>query len=264
MAKTNNIFKSNIIPKSRTDLGYYLAGLIEGDGHFSKKQLIISGHQKDYAFFKTLSTLLGYGTVRQYSKGHGLRFVISSKTGLYHVVCLCNGKFVGYHKYNQLINHNYEQWLNITLLPPTKKFALNNFWFCGFIDADGCFSITVRKCNTSTTKTRVDLRLTIAQKDKFLLEQIQRIFETPHIYESKNINNKHFRLTISGYKRLPMIINYFDTYCLQTCKYIHYRLFRRSFRFMQFKKHLFPEGLKVIKTFKTCLQDVYKINHCAC
>lgn len=137
------------------------------------------------SFFKTLSILLGYGTVSQYSKGHGLRFVISSKTGLYHVVCLCNGKFVGYHKYNQLINHNYEQWLNITLLPPTKKFTLNNFWFCGFIDADGCFSIIVRKCNTSTTKTPVDLRLTIAQKDKFLLEQIQRIFETPHIYESK-------------------------------------------------------------------------------
>ena len=40
MAKTNNILKSNIIPKSHTDLGYYLAGLIEGDGHFSKKQLM--------------------------------------------------------------------------------------------------------------------------------------------------------------------------------------------------------------------------------
>lgn len=78
------------------------------------------------------------------------------------------------------------------------------------------------------------------------------------------MNNKHFRLTISGYKRLPVIIYYFDTYCLQTCKYVHYRLFRRSFRFMQFKKHLFPEGFKVIKIFKACLQNVYKINHCAC
>jgi hypothetical protein len=27
------------------DLGHYLAGLIEGDGHFSKEQLIISGHK---------------------------------------------------------------------------------------------------------------------------------------------------------------------------------------------------------------------------
>jgi hypothetical protein len=51
MIKNNRIFKSNIIPKSQIDLGYYLAGLIEGDGHFSKKQLIISGHQSDYEFF---------------------------------------------------------------------------------------------------------------------------------------------------------------------------------------------------------------------
>lgn len=32
------IFKSKNIPKTQTDLGYYLAGLIEADGHFSKNQ----------------------------------------------------------------------------------------------------------------------------------------------------------------------------------------------------------------------------------
>lgn len=30
MAKNNRVLKSNIAPKSDTDLGYYLAGLIEG------------------------------------------------------------------------------------------------------------------------------------------------------------------------------------------------------------------------------------------
>jgi hypothetical protein len=99
---------------------------------------------------------------------------------------------------------------------------------------DGCFNITIRKCNTSITKTRVDLRLTIAQKDKYLLEQIQRIFTTSQIYQAKNVKNTHYRLTISGYKRLPMVIYYFDTYPLQTRKYTHYRMFRRCLRFMQF------------------------------
>ena len=36
MAKNNYILKSNIAPKSEKDLGHYFAGLIEGDGHFSK------------------------------------------------------------------------------------------------------------------------------------------------------------------------------------------------------------------------------------
>lgn len=34
--------------------------------------------------------------------------------------------------------------------------------------------------NTSTTKVRVDLRLTIAQKDKYLLERIQQNFLILH------------------------------------------------------------------------------------
>lgn len=236
--KQTMIFKSNIMPKSQIDLGWYLAGLIEGDGHFSKKQLIISGHLKDYVFFKALETNVGYGTTRKYSRGQALRFVISSKAGLRHVLSLCNGKWLGEYKYNQLIKHNYDKWLNFTLCRPNTDFALNNFWFCGFIESDGCFNISLRKCNTSTTKMRVELRLTISQKHKFLLEQIQQVLKTTQIYESKNINNKHFRLTISGYTRLHKVINYFDTYALQTHKYEHYRLFRRCFRFMQLKKHL--------------------------
>lgn len=81
MIKNNLLFKSNIVPKSDTDLGYYLAGLIEGDGHFSKNQLIISGHEKDYEFFHALKHALGYGKVSQYTRGRALRFVISSKAG---------------------------------------------------------------------------------------------------------------------------------------------------------------------------------------
>ncbi len=128
----------------------------------------------------------------------------------------------------------------------------------GFIEADGCFNITICKFNTSITKTRVDLRLTIAQKDKYLLEQIQQIFTTSQIYQAKNIKNMHYRLTISGYKRLPMIINYFDTYPLQTRKYTHYRMFRRCFRVMQFKKHLNHKGLQQIETMQNTLTNVYK------
>ena len=54
MAKNNWVLKSTIAPRSDTDLGYYLAGLIEGDGHFSKNQLIISGHENDYEFYQNL------------------------------------------------------------------------------------------------------------------------------------------------------------------------------------------------------------------
>lgn len=92
--------------------------------------------------------------------------------------------------------------MNIVLQQPKdENMVLNNFWFCGFIEADGCFNITIRKCNTGATKTRVDLRLTIGQKDKYLLQLIQQQFINAQMYESTNSKNLHFRLTISGYKR---------------------------------------------------------------
>ena len=259
MIQNNHIFKSNIAPKSETDLGHYLAGFIEGDGHFSKNQLIISGHENDYAFFKNLKYLLGYGEISKYTKGRALRFVVSSKAGLERVILLCNGKFVGWHKFNQLLKHNYDKRFNIFLQrPKDENLALNNFWFCSFIEADGCFNITIRKCNTSTTKTRVDLRLTIAQKDKYLLKRIQQKFITAQIYESKNIKNPHFRITISGYRRVPTILSYFDKYTLQTRKYVHYRMFRRCFRFMQLKKHFNFKGLEQVKEMRQILASVYK------
>lgn len=88
--------------------------------------------------------------------------------------------------------------------------------------------------NVIPTLTRVDLRLTIAQKDSYLLQLIRRQFIDAQMYESKNSKNLHFRLTISGHKRLPTVIHYFDQYPLQTRKYTHYRMFRRCFRLVQF------------------------------
>ena len=129
MLKNNYIFKSKIIPESHIDLGYYLAGLIEGDGHFSKNQLIISGHENDYEFFNILKSQLGYGVINKYTKGRALRFVVSSKTGLRRVIALCNGTFVGWNKFNQLLKHNYDKRFNISLKQPkNENLALNNFW----------------------------------------------------------------------------------------------------------------------------------------
>lgn len=175
---------------SQLDLGYYLAGLIEADGHFSKNQLIISCHSNDADHFKRLLILLGYGSLKPYSKGRALRFVISSNAGLKHVLNLINGKFVGVNKYNQLLKHDYASKLHIHLLPP-QPFALNNYWLAGFIEGDGCFNITIRKCATSKCKMRVDLRLTVGQKDRFILDQIKKVFNTCKIYVCYNKKNPH-------------------------------------------------------------------------
>jgi hypothetical protein len=206
-----------------------------------------------------LRKCLGYGTIKPYYKqSKALRFVISSKAGLKHVLQQVNGKLVGTAKYNQLLRHNYETRLNFALRP-AQKVSLDNAWLSGFIDADGCFSIVMRNCNTSRTGLRIDLRLTIAQKEPALLIQIQELFNAAKLYRSQNNKNPYYRLTVSGYKRLPNVVSYLDTYPPMGCKLIHYRMFRRCFRLMQLKNHLTEPGLVKAKRCMQILKSAYSV-----
>jgi hypothetical protein len=52
-------------PSSYTDLGHYLAGLIEGDGHVSKISIVIVFHSDDISVANYLKTRIGAGNVSQ-------------------------------------------------------------------------------------------------------------------------------------------------------------------------------------------------------
>ena len=48
------------------DLGYYLAGLIEGDGYISpQKQIVISFRSQDLIFAYALKKRIGYGNINK-------------------------------------------------------------------------------------------------------------------------------------------------------------------------------------------------------
>ena len=53
------------------------------------------------------------------------------------------------------------------------------------------------------------------------------------------------------------MINYLDSYHLQTIKYTQYIIFRRCARNVESKQHLEPNGLEKIVRFKRSLQSVY-------
>jgi hypothetical protein len=148
-------------------LGYYLAGLIEGDGCFSRNKLEIIYHIKSAAY--KLRDLLGYRGVYKHSSRKAVRFAISSKAGLTRVVNLCNGKFVTDSKVNQLIRHNYETRLGLAILPPSGVLSLNNSWLAGFIDADGSLGIFLAPNKTHTRLLSVRLEVKFSQKDHNIL-----------------------------------------------------------------------------------------------
>ena len=92
--------KNNILNFTREDQGYYLAGLIEGDGCFSADRLRIIFHLKDFKVAQNLQTCLGFGQIYRLKNQQCVEFRIGTKAGLKYLLNLINGKFVGSEKIN--------------------------------------------------------------------------------------------------------------------------------------------------------------------
>lgn len=242
-------------PENDLQLGYYLTGLIEGDGCFSYKKLEIAFHEKDKSAAYSLRRQLGFGQIYTCSQNKkAVRFVISNKKGLRRVLDLINGKLVSIVKVNQLIDKGYEPRLGCKILKPSSNICLMNHWLAGFLDADGSIGIFVANSKTHKHKKSVRLEIKFTQKDKQILSLIASVFEVKSIYKDKR--NIH-RLRLTGSNKITTMINYLDDYHLQTIKYTQYAIFRRCARYVQSKQHLEPNGLEKIFRFKRSLQSVY-------
>lgn len=242
-------------PENDLQLGYYLAGLIEGDGCFSYKKLEIAFHEKDKSAAYSLRRQLGFGQIYSYSQNKkAVRFTISNKKGLKRVLDLINGKLICSAKVNQLIEKGYESRLGCKILNASLNICLTNHWLAGFLDADGSIGIFVANSKTHKLKKSVRLEIKFTQKDKQILSLIASIFEVKSIYKDKK--NIH-RLKLTGSNKIKKIIDYLDDYHLQTIKYTQYTIFRRCARYVQSKEHLESNGLEKIFRFKRSLQSVY-------
>ena len=104
-----------------SNFGYFLAGLIEGDGWFGKKQLHIIFSEKDIALAYFIKKRIGYGHVYKIKNKKAVRYICKDKKGLLLILSLINGKFVSTHKFDQLVKHNYAQDFNIKILPPAEQ-----------------------------------------------------------------------------------------------------------------------------------------------
>jgi len=93
-------------PLNNEQLGYYLAGLIDGDGHFSKaQQLVIVFSSPDAFLAYYLKEKLGYGNVKKVKDKNAYLYIVSDKKGMLHVINLINGKLRTEHRFNQVVNN---------------------------------------------------------------------------------------------------------------------------------------------------------------
>lgn len=234
-------------------LGHYLAGLIDGDGHFSKaQQLIIAFSSPDAFLAYYLKDKLGNCMVNKVKDKKAYLFIVSNKEGLLNVLYLINGKLRSENKFNQVINNI----LNHDRFKDTKiNFTMNltddfkNHWLAGFSDADASFQI---KILNSVTRNKPEVRLNyqIDQKNNILLIKIKN-------YLGGNIGYRNSQDTYyygsTSFGSAKNVIEYFNKFNLQSRKHINYLRWRKVYTLIQNGEHLTDKGLVKIIRIKSLM-----------
>ncbi len=240
-------------PLNNEQLGYYLAGLIDGDGHFSKaQQLIIVFSSPDAFLAYYLKKRLGYGNVRKVKDKNVYLLIVSNKQGMLNVINLINGKLRTEHRFNQLINNVLshakftDQNLNFTI-DSSKNFY--NHWLAGFSDGNASFQIKIIK-GTTSNKSEIRLNFQLDQKSSLLLNMIKEYLGGNIGYRKSQDTYYYGSTSFGSAKR---VIEYFDQYHLQSKKHISYIRWRKVYRLIQDKKHLTDKGLYKILTIKSLI-----------
>jgi LAGLIDADG endonuclease len=235
-------------PINDIEFGHYLAGLIDGDGHFSnQKQLIIVFNDKDASLAYFIKEKIGYGNIYKVKNKKAIIFVISKKLGIINVLNLINGKIRSENKLNQIkINILSNPEFNlISNFNKNTDNDLNNHWLAGFSDADASFQVKLIVRNNN--KTEVRLNFQIDQKQNELLILIKN-FLGGNIGYRKTQNTYYYGSTSFGSAK--KVINYFDKFHLLSSKHVNYLKWRKSYIIIQNKEHLINSGIIKIKKLK--------------
>ena len=244
---------SEHVPKHNSNLtdsnfGYFLAGLIEGNGWFSKKELHLIFAENDVSLAYFIKKRIGYGNVYKIKNKKAVRYICKNTKGLFIILSLINGKLVSNLKYDQLIEHNYNEDFNCTILPPSNKISLDNYWLTGFTQTDGCFNISITKSKTHKTGYSVGLEYSVKQNDAIPLKLLYDTIKMGNLFQD---NSGVWCYKSTGYKTALLLINYFDSFHLFSGKYVNYLKFRKVYIMITNGKHLEEKGIIKIKSIAT-------------
>lgn len=268
-------------PLNDEQFGHYLAGLIDGDGHFSsQQQLVIVFSSPDVQLAYYIKKIIGFGKVKKVKYKNAYLYIISNRDGILKAINFINNKLRTINKYNQVINilenSNYSNE-NIEFgMNNTKDF--NNHWIAGFSDADASFQIKIITSLSARTsacarflhlldekplfisgeeRSRPEIRLNFqivalacaAQKENSLLlcSALKEVFGGNISF---NQEDKFYTYTLESFGSVRKLIKYFDCFHLQSSKQVNYLKWRKAYIMIQNKDHLTEIGVARIKKLK--------------
>lgn len=257
-------------------LGYYLAGLLEGDGHLSlpstgnttlnrilNPRIVFTSHVNNLGMYTFIQSELG-NIGRFQISGNTIRYIIGDIKGILYFIYLIHGKLrtPKNKRLNDVIEFlNAKYSLNISQSLLDKSSFMDNSWFTGFTEADGHFSIRYReRLEKSDTRKRsrsesISLLFRLDQRafDEYTSTCMKPFMNDLASFLSCNVNsytakNKEvLSLHVSAIDNLKLIVDYFNKYPLMGNKLNDFKKWEIVYNMIKSKEHLTAEGrLKVI------------------
>ena len=187
-------FKSFITNKETPDFSWltWFVGFTEGDGSFvvAKRgdiSFVITQDTRDIQVLYMIQQVLGFGKVVKQGITTS-RFIVQDKKGLYLLCHMLNGNLVTHTKhlsyklflssFNEYSNKGKLNFENIQFNPKIIVPSLEDSWISGFVDSEGCFSVTIySKTNAYSIIFDLSQKASLGLNFESGLEHLKSIFK---------------------------------------------------------------------------------------
>ena len=250
----NNTFPFRYAENKAPGLSFleWFIGFTEGDGSFivstrGNLMFVITQSTVDIKVLHYIERELGFGRVIK-QKHNTSRYIVQDIKSLYVLIKLFNGNLVFPSKQNSFykfishfnkISHLETVYSINSLIRPTYK----DHWFCGFTDAEGCFT-----CSLLGNSTAYRFRFLLAQKgeiNKEVLIYIATLIKgTVRPHSVKTV----YEITVNGVRNMDLIIGYFTNHKLISKKAKSYSLWLEVHESLKNGEHLSPDSRKDLKS----------------
>ena len=255
---------------SDKQLYYYLAGLIEGDGHFNvpKRLRTESGKTtvasievvfslKDLPSAEFLKKTIG-GNIYKHKGINAVRWMIQDKATLIFIVNAINGKLRTHkiHYFYSLIDFLNVKGENIMKLPIDNSPIASNAWFAGFIDSDGSFSI--KGFSTNNLRTYLGFQFYLPQRaidingnsSELIMQKLADFLNCKLSFRTYKEGFSQYVVNTSSKESNKKLVEYLEKYPLLSSKYLDFKNWEKALDLYIQKLHRFPLYLEEIKNLK--------------
>ena len=235
--------------QNQSQLGYYLTGLLEGNGYIftpkcirdKKNRLIypslqIAFHSKDIPLAFIIQNKLNSGSLSKKKNNRAYIQTITKKDDLIKFIHLINGKFrtEKFKQFENLINWvNINYNVNISKLPLDLSCLSSNSWLSGFIDADGCFYLRSTEKNKYPAKIECKFEIEQNKINTEILNKLAYFLLTNIKFTVKD----KIRVRTTSLKGNKILIEYLNKFPLFSSKYLDYLDWVEGIKIIEKKEH---------------------------